>query len=242
MSSFQAFVVRGKSGPTVTLQAGVDFCGYYWTTTSRRAAKVASLKRDARASVLSREGDSWRMRSGRGVILDPSRPTEAVRELPVFALAGTALALIALRYPEQVMGYLTDGGSTPTAWRLQHRVMIAMRHEGQLEWTDDSVIRRQCWLGLDTAAGPVVLPGSWKATTATTGVQAPVLDAVSPRLPGRACITLADTDSSRPSDATGVIVRGDASLSRVRAGVASIVVDVDSTTTWNGFKSTVSAA
>ena len=92
MSEFQAFAVRGTSGPVVTLQAGVDFGGYYWTTTSRRAAKVAALRRNSSASVLSGKDGSWRLRAGRAVVIDVGRAPEGVRELPVLALAGSALA------------------------------------------------------------------------------------------------------------------------------------------------------
>ncbi len=279
MSNFQAFVVRGKSSPVVTLQAGVNFGGYYWTTTSLRAAKVAALRRDPNASVLSRKDGSWRLRAGRAVVIDVSRPPEGVRDLPVYALAGSALALIAVHYPEQLLGYVVDAASTPKTWRLYHRVLIVVRNEEEIVWTDDGVITHQtdrfrhdpegkvaarptkrpsiaqperdaslldfdsqCWLGLDSVAGPIALPGEWTAGSSTVDVQAPVLAAVNPRLPGRACVTIDDSDSPRPSDKSGIIARGSGSLSRIRAGFASIVVDVESTTTWNGFRSTAAAA
>ncbi|MEO8266204.1 MAG: hypothetical protein ABI706_11945 [Ilumatobacteraceae bacterium] len=280
MSNFQAFVVRGKSGPVVTLQAGVSFGGYYWTTTSRSAAKVAALHRDPSASVLSRKDGSWRLRAGRAVVIDVSRPPEGVRDLPVYALAGSALALIAVRYPEQLLGYVVDAASTPTIWKLHHRVLIAVRHEEEIAWTDDGVITHQtdrfrhdpemkriaatptkrrpseqpqrgaslldfdgkCWLGLDSVSGPIALPGEWAAGSSTVDVQAPILAAVNAHLPGKACVTVDDSDAPRPSDKSGIIARGSGSLARIRSGVASIVVDVDSTTTWNGFRSTVAAA
>ncbi|MEP7204386.1 MAG: hypothetical protein ABI894_17370 [Ilumatobacteraceae bacterium] len=280
MSEFQAFAVRGTSGPVVTLQAGVDFGGYYWTTTSRRAAKVAALRRDSSASVLSRKDGSWRLRAGRAVVIDVSRAPEGMRELPAFALAGSALALIAVRYPEQLLGYVADAASTPKAWRLHHRVLIAVRHEEELVWTAHGVmthrtdrfrhnseaergsaqpssrrlttqhdpdgspldINGNCSLGLDTDAGPIVLPGDWQAMNSAVGVPAPVLAAVDARLPGRACVTIDHSDSARPSGKSGIIAHGIASLSRSSGAVASIVVEVDSTTTWNGFRSQGAAA
>ena len=280
MSNFQAFAVRGTSGPVVTLQAGVDFGGHYWTTTSRRAAKVAALRRDSVASVLSFKGDSWRLRAGRAYVLDVSQPPQAISDLPVFALAGSALALIALRFPEQLLGYVADAASTPKSWRLNQRVLIAVRHEEELAWTDDGAITHQtdrfrhepdarwrssrptkrrsavqaerdaspldfdgtCWLGLDSDAGPIALPGSWTARNSTVGVPAIVLAASGARLPGRVCVTIDDSESPRPSDKSGIIARGGGSIPRIRADVASIAVDVDSTTTWNGFRSTVVAA
>ncbi|MEP7111764.1 MAG: hypothetical protein ABI862_00730 [Ilumatobacteraceae bacterium] len=279
MNHFQAFAVRGKSGPVVTLQAGVDFGGYYWTTTSRHAAKVAALRRYSSAAVLSRKDDSWRLCTGPAVVIDVSRKPEGVRELPVFALAGSALALIAVRYPEQLLGYVADAVSTPKAWRLRHRVLIAVRHEDELEWTDDGVITHHtnrfrhehavqrssahptkrrptarherdgslldfdgsCWLGLDSDAGPIILPGGWISASSTVDVQATVLDAVTAWVPGRACVTIDDSTSPRPSEKSGIIARGDSSLPRIRAGLASIVIDVDFTTTWNGFRSTIAA-
>jgi hypothetical protein len=143
MPTFQAFVVRGTTGPVVTLQAGVDFAGHFWTTTSRSAAKVSALRRDPLASVLSRKHHSWTLRAGSAVVIDPARPSEAIRALPVFALAGTALALIAAHYPDQLLGYVADGAATPKAWRLNKRVLIAVRHDDELRWTDDGTITRQ---------------------------------------------------------------------------------------------------
>ncbi len=280
MSSFQAFAVRGKSSPVVTLQAGVDFGGYYWTTTSRRAAKVAALRRDPCASVLSRKDDSWRLTAGRAVVLDVSRPPDGVRELPVFALAGSALALISVRYPEQLLGYVIDAASTPKDWRPSQRVLIAVRNEAEIRWTDDGVITHRsarfleeseralladesaeprsiavasreeslldfdgkCWLGLDSETGPIALPGAWDASGSTVDAPASVLAAANARLPGRVCVTIDDSDSSRPSGKSGIIGRGNGSLAGIRDGVATIAVDIDSTTTWNGFRSTVAAA
>jgi hypothetical protein len=280
MRTFQPFSVRGASGPVVTLQAGVDFAGYFWTTTSRTAAKVSALRRFPVASVLVRKSDSWVLRAGRSVVIDPAHPFEAIRELPVFALAGTALALIAARYPEQLLGYVADAATTPKAWKLHNRVLIAVRHDDELAWTDDGTITEQsarfssdaeahraaarkhlagrsirhvghaslldvdgtCWLGLDSDAGPVVLPGEWKAARSAVGVPSGVLAAVHAHLPGRACITIDRSESRRPSEKIGIIARGDASPLRVRSASASIVVDVNKITTWSGFRSTVAAA
>jgi hypothetical protein len=263
--AFQAFAVRGTAGPVVTLQAGVDFAGYFWTTTSRTAGKVKALRRDPIASVLTHTHDSWVLRAGRAVILDPIHPSEAMRELPALAMAGPALALIAARYPEQLLGYVADGMATPQSWRPYNRVLIAVRHDDQIKWTDDGLITEQtarftsdqdsgrtprpvravdsrCWLGLDSDDGPLVLPGEWRSARSTVRVPAGVLAALRPRLPGPACITIDESRSRRPSDKTGIIARGQASDCTIRMGTASIVVEVDSVTTWNGFRSTVAAA
>ena len=280
MGKFQAFVVRGKTGPVVTLQAGVDFAGYFWTTTSRSAAKVKALRRDPAAAVLSRKHEMWTLRAGRAVVIDPARPSDAIRELPIFALAGTALALIAARYPEQLLGYAADGASTPKAWRLRKRVLIAMRHDDEIEWSDDGTIMHQtdrfesdagpdarldripaaaaaapeldrapqlevdgsCWLGLDSAAGPLVLPGQWDASRSTVRVKSAILIATHPWVPGRACVTIDSSDARRPSDKAGIIARGEATLGRRRSGASSIVVDVDAISTWTGFRSRPIAA
>lgn len=280
MATFQAFVVRGTTGPVVTLHAGVDFAGYFWTTTSRSAAKVNALRHDPVAAVLSRKHDSWMLRAGRTVVVDPARPCDAIRELPVFTLAGTALALIAAGYPEQLVGYAADGASTPKAWRLHKRVLIAVRHDDELSWTDDGTITHQtarfrphgnprdrpdrlprtattvhdergaspldvdgsCWLGLDSDAGPVVLPGRWNASRSVVRVNSAVLTAMDSWLPGRACVTIDSSDAARPSDKAGIIARGEATPGRTRSGTSSIVVDVDAISTWSGFRTGVIAA
>ena len=280
MATFQAFVVRGTTGPVVTLHAGVDFAGYFWTTTSRSAAKVNALRHDPVAAVLSRKHDSWMLRAGRTVVVDPARPCDAIRELPVFTLAGTALALIAAGYPEQLVGYAADGASTPKAWRLHKRVLIAVRHDDELSWTDDGTITQQtarfrpdrnsrhrlhriplaeaaghdvrgvspldvdgsCWLGLDSDAGPVVLPGQWNASRSIVRVRSAVLAATDVWLPGRACMTIDSSDAARPSEKAGIIARGEAAPGRTRAGTTSISVDVDAISTWSGFRTGVIAA
>jgi hypothetical protein len=281
MGKFQAFVVRGTTGPVVTMHAGVDFAGYFWTTTSRSAAKVKALRRDSTAAVLSRKHESWTLRAGRTVVIDPAHPSDAIRELPVFALAGTALALIAARYPEQLLGYAADGGSTPKAWRLRKRVLIAMRHDDEITWRDDGTITHQsarfrpdsspndhlgrvpatatasppelnrapqlevdgsCWLGLDSEAGPLVLPAQWDASRSTVRVTSAILAATHPWLPGRACVTIDSSDSARPSDKAGIIARGEATLGRRRSGSSSILVDVDAISTWSGFRARPVAA
>ena len=280
MGKFQAFVVRGTTGPVVTLHAGVDFAGYFWTTTSRSAAKVKALRRDAAAAVLSRKHESWTLRAGRTVVIDPARPSDALHELPVFALAGTALALIAARYPEQLLGYAADGGSTPKAWRLRKRVLLAMRHDDEITWSDDGTITHQtgrfrpdagpddhfdrvsaaataapvlnrapqlevdgsCWLGLDSEAGPLVLPGQWDASRSMVLVNSGILAATHPWLPGRVCVTIDSSDSARPSDKAGIIARGEATLGRRRSGNRSILVGVDAISTWSGFRTQPIAA
>jgi hypothetical protein len=230
---FQAFAVRGVAGPVVTLQAGVDFAGYFWTTTSRSAGKVKALRRDPVASVLTHTNDLWVLRAGRAVILDPVHPSEAMRELPAVALAGTALALIAARYPEQLLGYVADGMATPQSWRPYNRVLIAVRHEDQISWPASlRPVDGRCWLGLDSDEGPLVLPGQWRSARSTVRVHASVLATLRPRLPGPACITIDESRSRRPSDKTGIIARGHASDCTVRMGTASIVGDVDAVSTW----------
>ena len=262
-AAFQAIAVRGRTGPVVTLQAGVDFAGYFWTTTSRRAGKVKALRRDPVASVLSRNKDSWTLRAGRAVILDPAHPSEALRQQPVFTLAGTALALMAVRYPDQILGYVIDSAATPEAWRPHNRVLVAVRHEDTISWTDDGVILEQsprfssvdhdgrstkvdlddsCWLGIDSDAGPLVLPGEWGSTRSSVRVPTAVLAALQPHLPGPVCVTIDESTSPRPSDKTGTIARGRGSAYRLRAGVASISVDVETITTWSGFKSAAATA
>ena len=281
MSEFQAFAVRGISGPVVTLQAGVDFGGYYWTTTSGRAAKVAALRRDSIASVLSRKDESWRLRAGRAVVIDVSRAPEGVRELPVFALAGSALALIAVRYPEQLLGYVADAASTPKAWRLHHRVLIAVRHEEELAWTDDGVMRhrtdrfrhdpeartrfglnrpggdRQVTANLMDPRSTSTATAGWGSTPTPGPSSCQVIGDAGPRLstcPRRCSLpsmhVCPAAHASRSTTATqhvrpanlGSSRDGIASLSRSRGAVASIVVEVDSTTTWNGFRSQGAAA
>ena len=280
MTTFQAFVVRGKYGPIVTLHAGVDFAGYFWTTTSRSAAKVSALRRDPAAAILSRKHDSWILRAGRAVVVDPARPSDALHRLPVIALAGTALALIAARYPEQLLGYAADAGLTPLAWKPYRRVLIAVRHDDEISWTDDGTITHRtdrfrpvakahptvdqlshtaksvrhdrqsssldvdgpCWLGLDSQVGPIVLPGMWNSTRSMIRVPAGVLAALNARLPGRVCVTIDQSDSARPSDKSGIIARGHGAPGRVRAGSSSISVDIDTISTWSGFRKGVIAA
>ena len=268
MDHFQAIAVETRRGPVVTLQAGVELGCRYRTTTSHTSAKVTSIRQHRTAAVLSPTADGWSLRVGRAVVLDPRHPLHGLRDPLGSAWGTTALAKIMAAYPEQLLGYATDG-AVPAAWNVLSRVLIAVRADRMFTWKrDGSTVhpsgkqspswpldrtatsevptldgehqqlinrRRTCWLGLESVDGPVVIPATW-STDGTVRAHTAVLQLVGARLPGPTCVTIDDSESPRPSEKIGVILRGSTVPRSNRGGFTALAFDTATATTWSGFE------
>lgn len=122
---FAPYAVRTRSGPHVTIQAGVVHAGRFWTTTSRPSLKARSVRAHRYASVLVREpGEAHRLIAGPTVSLDLTRPLDVLADpvAPVFA-PGAVLRL-GREHLRQVLGYLEAATSIPSGWYPQNRVLL----------------------------------------------------------------------------------------------------------------------
>ncbi|HQV56791.1 MAG TPA: hypothetical protein PKV27_02185, partial [Ilumatobacteraceae bacterium] len=244
----------------------VELGGRYWTTTSHTAAKVGAIRRTRRAAVLSPTDDGWSLRIGRAVVLDPRHPLHGFRD-PVASMWGTtALARIAAAYPQQLLGYASDG-AVPAAWNVISRVLIAVRADRTMTWNrDGSTLHPNgspTWT-TDRQATPSVpelegehrrlverrgpcwlglvdrdVPVVVPATWSKGGtvrVHTAVLQLVGVTLPGPACVTIDDSSSPRPSEKIGVILRGTATPRTNRGGFTVLAFNAATATTWSGFE------
>jgi hypothetical protein len=129
---------------------------------------------------------------------------------------------------------LIEPGSTrPPRWNAQ-RAMSGIPDE-VAELTE----RVRCgWLGVPTGVGSVALPAEWEPNTGRLRVSRDALAAVGAELPGPVCLTMDESTSRRPDEKLGVMLRGTGSVVDVDAVAASVALDVDRITYWDGFVAT----
>jgi hypothetical protein len=128
---------------------------------------------------------------------------------------------------------IEPGSTRPPRWSSQ-RTMSGVPDE-IAELTE----RVRCaWLGLPTAAGSVALPAEWEPGTGRLRVSLDALAAIGAELPGPVCITMDESTSRRPDEKLGVMLRGTGSVVDVTGPAASVAIDVDRVTYWDGFAAT----
>ena len=133
--TFQHLAVTHRHLPHVTVVAGIDMAGRFWTTTSGHAAKVGALRRDPRAAVLDQDDDGgWSLVAGDATVQDVRRPLAALGDPLAGALGGVALARIGLANREQLVGYLRTRAASLTAGRRPPAVLVVVQAEHRLTW------------------------------------------------------------------------------------------------------------
>jgi hypothetical protein len=93
------------------------------------------------------------------------------------------------------------------------------------------------WLGIGTDIGPVAVPGAWDGETGRIRVRREVLALLAADLPGRIAVTRDHSDSKRPDEKLGVMLRGDGIIADADGTHASVAITVDRVTHWCGFVS-----
>ena len=279
---FDAYSVTARSGPHVTVQAGVMHLGRHWTTTTRESAKTASIRRSHRASATIGEGRRWRVVGGEASVLDPGHLLSLAADPVATALAGGALLRLGLGRLDQLVGYAEAGTAVPVSFLPTGRVLLVthIRHELVLDgdevasatgrwdrnpiqinpapwpdrrWEPTSTLANTpdeigdlasgegpAWLGVGTSAGSVALPATWEPATGHLRVSRPALAAVAAELPGPVCVTLHDSDSRRPDQKMGVMLRGTGAVVDAGDTTASVALEIERVTYWCGFSSTTS--
>ncbi len=280
-SPFQAYAVESRSGPHVTMQAGLLHAGRYWTTTSRSSFKARSIDDHGVAcAVITDDGESHIV-AGRTRSLSLSRPFGLLPDLLAPLWAPSAVARLGLAQLDQVLGYL-EAARIPPDW-LPHRRVLLVTHvdrslmldgdalvgatgswsrtaprtlrlarrrtkhasvlpHQQLPRVHRSVVRLggRAHLGVSTADGPVALPARWIGEDRLV-VSAPALAAVGASFPGPAVSVFDESTSRRPDEKLGVMFRGHAALLAVDGGQATVALQTDRITTWDGFHAATTA-
>lgn len=137
---FQPYAVPSRTGPHVTMQAGIVQAGRFWTTTAATSLKARSVRAHGDACAMVADADERRIVAGRTVALRPFRPWRALED-PV---AGSLWALAVLRMGrsniDQILGYLEAAGSIPTEWSPTRRVLLVTRIDRSITLRGDEVV------------------------------------------------------------------------------------------------------
>mgnify|MGYP000200424180 CR=1 FL=1 len=140
--AFQPYAVVSRTGPHVTMQAGIEQAGRYWTTTAATSLKARSVRAHGHASAALVDGDRTRIVAGRTMALEPFRPWRGLED-PVAALTwGLAVARLGRAHLDQLLGYLEAPGAVPADWLPTRRVLLATRIDRSLTLVDDVVVDR----------------------------------------------------------------------------------------------------
>jgi hypothetical protein len=137
---FDAYAVTTRSGPHVTLQAGVVQGGRHWTTARRDSVKAASINRVGRAAATIGEGARWRLLGGVALSLDPAHPSTFANHLCSSTLAGGAMLRLGLGRLDQLLGYAEAGEAVPVSFLPTGRVLLVTRIRNELIVEGDEVV------------------------------------------------------------------------------------------------------
>ena len=129
---FAAYAVGSRTGPHVTMQAGVVHADRFWTTTSGSSLKARSVKRRGVAGIVVADGSSARVLAGRTNRLRPFRPLDAVADLCAPLRSTSAVLRLGLGQVEQLIGYFEAGGGVPNDWLPHRRVLLVTRIDRSL--------------------------------------------------------------------------------------------------------------
>lgn len=138
---FSAYAVPSRSGPHVTVQAGVVHAGRFWTTTAGHSLKARSVAahRRASATVVDDEG-RVQVLAGRTNRMRPFRPLDLLRD-PVSPLRSPSAVLrLGVGQAEQLIGYFEAAHSLPADWLPHRRVLLVTRIDRSLTLVEDDVV------------------------------------------------------------------------------------------------------
>jgi hypothetical protein len=272
---FAAYTVRSRSGPHVTMQAGVVHADRFWTTTSGGSLKARSISTHRTGSMVVEHDGRARVLAGRTSALRPFRPLDALKDPFAPLRSPGAVLRLGLGQVEQLIGYFEAGTSVPPDWLPHRRVLLVTRIDRSLTLDGlDVVGRTGSWrrtgdgrelgiepcrpqdlpqdtlppshrdvvrldarahVGFETDDGPVSLPATWRGENRFE-VSAPALAAIGADLPGRAAAVFDDSVSRRPDEKLGAMFRGHATLAEVDGSRATVLVETERITMWDGFE------
>lgn len=215
---------RVTDGPAMTPMACWSDGGGLWMTTSRHAAKVAALRRDARCAVWIEPDDPAEPGvaiDGTARIHDLSDPVGLALHAPTIS---AALAALAVTHRSALAGYVRDLPRLPGRWMPQSRVLIRVRVErarsrlapqrrtgvGPLLPSElPAGVRRAVTgtrlvtLAMQRGDALTVQPAVWNAGFALDVGVGAVPDDRTP-----ACVVVDAHDHARPSGKVGMLLRG----------------------------------
>lgn len=157
---FAAYAVTTRSGPHVTMQAGVVHAGRFITTTSRDSLKARSVRSHRVASAtIDHDDGTAEILAGTSVAVDLRHPEGMLTDPTAALVAGPAALRLAGGQLDQLLGYVEAAGQVPSGWLPHQRVMLATRVEHSLRIDGFDVVDGSGdWAAEVPAAVDVLLP------------------------------------------------------------------------------------
>lgn len=152
---FSAYAVTSRSGPHVTMQAGVSHAGRFWTTTSCSSLKARSVNTHGVSSAVIDEGARRTVVSGRTTALRPFRPDDVLADPTAPLRAAGAVLRLGVDQITQLVGYLEAAGQIPADWFPHRRVLLVTRLDRSMTLDGFDVVETDGdWAGTDDELVP----------------------------------------------------------------------------------------
>lgn len=129
---FAGYAVPSRSGPHVTMQAGVIHADRFWTTTSAASLKARSVGTHRVSSVLVSDERGDRVLAGETNRLRPFRPLDVLSDPFAPFRSTSAVMRLGIEQVEQLMGYFEAAGAVPADWLPHRRVLLVTRIDREL--------------------------------------------------------------------------------------------------------------
>ena len=140
-TGFSAYAVQSRSGPHLTMQAGVVHAGRFWTTTSGGSLKARSVRTHRTASVVVPDDEGrQRVIAGRTSALRAFRPLDALRDPFAPLRSPAAVFRLGVRQVEQLIGYFESASRVPADWLPHRRVLLVTRIDRSLTLDGPEVV------------------------------------------------------------------------------------------------------
>lgn len=133
---FSPYAVTTRSGPHVTIQAGVLHAGRFWTSTSRSSLKARSVRTHGWAAASIERASETCVVAGPTTALDPLRPFDVTGDIFAPLRASSALMRLGVEQVQQLIGYFESASAVPGSWLPHKRVLLVTRIDRQLSLRD----------------------------------------------------------------------------------------------------------
>lgn len=150
---FDTYAVQTRTGPHLTVQAGVVHAGRYWTTTARSSLKTRSIRRCGMACAVTSTDAGTRVVAGRTTAFRLGALGPLARDPLAPLHAASAVARLGIGNVEQLIGYAQAGRDVPADWLPHRRALLVTRIDRSLLLVGDDVVAATgAWAGRDPQA------------------------------------------------------------------------------------------
>ena len=124
---FSPYAVTSRSGPHITVQAGVLHADRFWTTTARSSLKARSVEAHHVASAILPDDGRHLVVSGQTTTVRPLRPLVVPGDPTAPLRAPRAILRLGLERFQQLIGYVEAAKRVPPDWLPHRRVLLVTK-------------------------------------------------------------------------------------------------------------------